>query len=150
MPILTIPNVPGYGMPLRHSPPIPSTARASEGWTCIPSRASHGRHQNAYFDHRWGTIDETLALDRLQKGVSKTARDLGAYLRHGMGDVPEEDWEAHTEGSLRKDAKRAAEGSGYPYVAQFAIMDGVVGEDSFGLLAPDYTMSALGVAIVTA
>ena len=46
--------------------------------------------------------------------------------------------------------QRAVEGSGYLYGAQFAIMDGVVGEDSFGLLAPDYTMSALGVAIVTA
>ena len=46
--------------------------------------------------------------------------------------------------------RSAVEGSGYPYVAQFAIMDGIVGEDSFGLLAPDYTMSALGSAIVTA
>lgn len=44
--------------------------------------------------------------------------------------------------------QRAVEGSGYPYVAQFAIMDGLYGEDSFGLLMPDYTKSVLGSAVV--
>ena len=46
--------------------------------------------------------------------------------------------------------QRAVDGSGYPYVAQFAVMDGLVGEDSFGLLAPDYTKSVLGSATATA
>lgn len=46
--------------------------------------------------------------------------------------------------------QRALESSGYPYVTQFAVMDGLVGEDSFELLAPDYTKSVLGSAIVTA
>lgn len=59
--------------------------------------------------------------------------------------MPSEDWKAHTEGCLRKDAKRAVEGSGYPYIAQFAVMDGLVGEVSFGLLAPECTTSVLGI-----
>ena len=47
-------------------------------------------------------------------------------------------------------SQNAIDGSGYPYIVQFAIMDWRAGEVSFGLLPPDYTMSALGVAIVTA
>lgn len=98
---------------------------------------------NIYFDHQFGIVDEPSALRRMEwsfrkRGVTYkqiSVMEWGMCLaRIGALGIAD----AYTR------IQTAVEGAFYPYVAQFAIMDGVSGPASFGLLTDSYTLSPIG------